>query len=149
MADEGNDVLRMRATLEDETQGTLAQIRRNMQAVGRGVDTSKSRKELVELKEQLKGAADHLSGGLIPAMGRFRFSAVGFALGAVAVVTSLAGISKELKEFSERNADAKFAARSLGLTAQELKAFQRAAAEVRIDPSAALLSLRTSTQSPA
>ncbi len=140
------DVLTMRARLLDEASGALAQLRRNLQETGKGPDLAKPRKEFAELQEKVKGLAGELSGGLIPAFGKFSASTAGVVLGAGAVTAALYGLGRQLSDFANKRADLKFAAQDMGVTIAQLKAFERAAAEVRIDPGSAQQALQTFTK---
>lgn len=140
-----DDVLRMRATLRDEASPGLAQLRKNLAAAGQGADTSKVRREFSELQKQVVQVTGSLTGtgGLISAFGQFRGAGGGIVVGIAAVGAAFYGIGKQLQDFANKTADLKFAARDMGLSIAEVKAFQRAAAEVRIDPSAALGALQS------
>jgi len=146
MAEE--DVLRMRATLRDQASPGLAQLRKQLATVGQGVDTSKVRKEFADLQRHVTHVTGSLTGtsGLLNAFGQFRGAGGGIVVGLAAIGAAFYGMGRQLQEFADKTADLKFAARDMGVSVQELKAFQRAAREVRIDPSAALSAMQTFTR---
>ncbi|WP_166304308.1 hypothetical protein [Bradyrhizobium sp. 2S1] len=143
----GEDVLRMRATLRDDASPGVANLRKNLAGVGKEVETSKARRELAALQEQVKGLAGEAGvEGLISSFGKFTGKTGGIVVGIAAVGAAFYGIGRQLQEFANKTAELKFAAQDMGVSAAQLKAFQKAAGEVRIDPGSAQAALQSFTR---
>src|SRR5438309_9385092 len=94
-----DDVLRMRAVLLDQASGALSQLRRNLGAVSKDVDTSKAKREFVELGRTIGSATGSLTGrgGLMRAFSQFRGAGGGIVVCAAAIRAACYGVARQLQ----------------------------------------------------
>src|SRR2546423_7193548 len=113
-----DDVLRMRAVLLDQASGALSQLRRNLGAVSKDVDTSKAKREFVDLGRTISSATGSLTGtgGLMRAFSQFRGAGGGIVVGVAAIGAAFYGMGRRLQEFANKTADLKFTARDMGVS---------------------------------
>jgi hypothetical protein len=143
MAEE--EVLRMKAVLVDETGKSVANIRKNLSDLGKGFDTSKVKESFRHFTEPLKDIVGMTSTGSSLIAG---FSRLGYGVGIVGGAVIGAGVAfaaaaKKLSEFADKMADLRLSSNAIGISTRQLSAFQRAAKDIRIDPSAMTGALQT------
>lgn len=133
-----DDVFRGRAVIVDQMTPGLRAIREEFARMNRGISTSASgsRREVDALRNSFRLIGSEIRGFTLPAL-----SAMGLAGGGLAA--SVIGIAGAVKGYADKIQDLGNSSRELGLSARNIRAFELAANNVRINPGQALAGLET------
>lgn len=135
-----SDILRFRATLEEDITGGLENLRKKMRdfkaEAGGATPGERANTNIRKFIGEVNVLRESFSGpqGATAAMTKFA-GATGVAVFAVgSAVYAFSKASRELGDFSKRIADMQYQSQGLGLTINQFRSLQRAASDVRIDP---------------
>lgn len=133
-----DDVFRGRAVIVDQMSPGLRAIREEFARLNRGISTSAagSRRDVNAMRDSFRMIGTEIRGFTLPAL-----SAMGLAGGGLAA--SVIGISRSVKGYAEKIQDLGNSSRELGLSARNIRAFELAASNVRINPGQAMQGLET------
>jgi len=134
MADE--EVLRLKATVvPDEAIASLRALGKELGLTGKNIDLRAPQKQFGDFKQVMVSLSREVK-QIVPGLSMVGFGTAGIGLAAVAAI-------RGMKDMADRMAQVRNAAKELGLSQREVKAFQEAAEKASIAPEALLSSLQT------